>query len=1194
MSLKKKSGERLFPSWKELLEKAASKLMDEQKIELANAILGVLPVGSYQQAADYARQGLTGSLWDQFFKDNFSVKRADIEESSFALPQAIWTLSDRLITLNYDRVLRFSCPSPDDVHELDNTKKNELADFSRNTIDAPAIWHLHGKVDNLNKIIFTSESYSKLYIDKDNEYETALETFRTICSTTNMLFVGCGMDDAELLQQLAREHGLFSGNIGPHYALVPSTHRVEIQSKLKGLPIELLSFNDFGQPLIDQINAISNNKKSLKDDPNSLTSNLKNISKKVNTIITPQIVRRIAILTANPIGENYEYDILLSEFKSIKCEIVYFSLNVKTLNSLENFNYIFIVSALIKKKIVIEDDTLQGRRIGLKELEECIGNGDTEGVFIFLNHQNSEALDAEEIRSLSLPTIIFPELEKQQINNLIFKIFKKGDFNYFENTITANRNNFKLSEFKGKYKEIKTRTTLPDLIDPKSVKNYIGRKTDLENICRHVIELQDKNEILTIKGSGGIGKTITIKYIAVALAERHLFHEGIDFIDCEFISDYSAFEKKIASNFNLEHAVNIKKQIKDNLEKQKKLIILDNIETLLYLEDQQKIKSFINFICDYATIVITSRELLKLECEKVYELRPFTTDEAYTLFNQQLRNRMIDDSDQQYIRQNILEAMLDNNPLAIKLVANNIPKGKSFQDLKRELEDDFFRKASDAELANFDRVSDGNIERRKSIYASIHFSYRYLNDAEKMAFELLSLFPDGIDMENLKRLSENLKADQRNPNKKSRTKILSPIITDVIIKALEDKSMTQVDRRIIKLQSIVGRFAEYQLHQRSATDLSRHYQNATEYNIAISERLVELKNKNKYHSSKIFNEFQGNFLKNIRYIHVSNTTDEQLLSYLDNLSILTVLTATSSALALELEDNHNIYLNDEASRLCFEAILCYIKYFSGDFENSFLHIQNILPLNNLLELFTSQGSVIHNVTISNAVAIYEMEGEELLYVKYFSEKNKNINTFFYPAFLFKIGYIDHSVLKKSKIDFFTLEANYAIGSISIKMLDDFIANLYEKDHLNFMQANYIKAKMGIIDKPKIQKLAIINPYTKGLQQLILALSEVESDEKIQLFEKAIENLRHIKYYYVEALYLYAEYLHATEKKEKYKIIHKEGMQLACHHNYQWLRYKFENLEQAKSLLYSIEDYPFPENFDMQIKNIFKIIMKKMQ
>lgn len=87
---------------------------------------------------------------------------------------------------------------------------------------------------------------------------------------------------------------------------------------------------------------------------------------------------------------------------------------------------------------------------------------------------------------------------------------------------------------------------------------------------------------------------------------------------------------------------------------------------------------------------------------------------------------------------------------------------------------------------------------------------------------------------------------------------------------------------------------------------------------------------------------------------------------------------------------------------------------------------------------------------------------------------------------------------------FHAEAKYASGLLSIEMLDHYIAAVYENDHLGLMEAHYLKAKMGVIDKKRIKKLAIVNPYMRGLQQLMLALAEVDSEKKMALFKQALD------------------------------------------------------------------------------------------
>lgn len=1205
MSLKSRSGQPLFPSWSELLRSAASKIDAEGDNKLANAVNSMLDIGEYQQAANYARKGLNGSLWSSFFKETFNIETDKIDRDSLALPSEIWKLSKRIITLNYDKVLRTACPCPNDVDELDNTSTVELADFARQSPDRYTTWHLHGKISNIKDIIFTSESYSKLYLDQDSSYKSAIEIFKTLSRDTNFLFVGCSLDDAELLEHIGKQHSLFSENTGPHYALVHKSTHNEIQEKLKNLNITLIAFEDFGKPLIDTINDIM----IATDSPHPET-----VKPQTNNTVLKQTKEssstRIAILSANPIGENFEYSALLKEFSALKCETHHFPLSNKSLNNLKDFDYIFIASTIIKNKIVIEDDSLQSARCGFKDLETNIGNETTSGVFIFLNYSTTESFETLEfsadISGLKLPTLILPTLDKSQLSSFQYQTFRKSNLNFISQSILVNPEKFILKELNNTKKEYKYRTPLPNSIDLKNTQKYIGRKTDLQNICRKIIELQTLNEILTIKGSGGTGKTDTIKKIAAELSMRNLFQEGIDFIDCEFINDYPTLVKKIAASFNLEHATDIKQQIQENFSKQEKLIILDNVETLLYLTDNAQIKEFISFICDYASIITTSRELLNLECEQVIELSRLSSDEAYELFIKYLRRNVTDEKDQKYIRQELVEKLLDNNPLAIKLVARNTPSTKDFKDLKRDLEDDFFRKASSDELADFDRVSDTNIERKNSIYASINFSYKNLKEGEQMAFELLSLFPDGIDIEALKKISESNKTKQRYSTSSQREKTLPtlpqrPIITDVIIKALEDKSMTQVDHHIIKLQSIVGKFAEHQLRKRNTSELEKYYKSAAEYNSSRARFLYSaIHSKNENRAIDVFSYYQANFIKSISYVALASISTEEILDYLDLILLLSLrITSTDTFVkAIKQTENLNSLFSqsNENEKTCFKVILLSGEYYAGHFDNALSELQKTIPLDELTELIKDHSSkpLIERMTNRHASDIYSMEGESLLELE-IDTQNLRPYTRTYPDSLFKIGEFNEDLAKSCVPIFFTLEAMIAMGNLSKETVETCIEGIHEKDHLNLMQCNYVKAKLSVIngnkiDKNRMKKLAIANPYTRGLQQLILAFASNNNEEKETLFKDSLNNLKHIKYYYTEALLHYAKYLKTNILlKSKFEEIHKEGLDLARDHHYRWLQYQFEDLIEAKNKAYCSSDYPLP--IYINLKDYIKSLIK---
>ena len=547
------------------------------------------------------------------------------------------------------------------------------------------------------------------------------------------------------------------------------------------------------------------------------------------------------------------------------------------------------------------------------------------------------------------------------------------------------------------------------------------------------------------------------------------------------------------------------------------------METLLYLPEKEVIKDFVNFICDYATIVITSREILDMDCEEVYELRRFTTEEAFRLFVRELTGITPDASEQRLIRVQIVEGLLDNNPLAIKLVAKNIPKGKRFSDLQRELESDIFRKASDSEMAEFDRVSDGNIERKKSLYASINFSYRHLSGDEKKVFEILSLFPDGIDLVNLKRIADSRRVEQRSGKKSPNILGSIPIITDVVIKSLEKKSMTQVDNNNIKLQSIVGKFAEHQLLNRNQKELLSYYQNAAHYLGKLADYLANLTmmQDKAYFASKVFNEYQGNFIKSVKYIGSANLPPTQFIEYLMDLNLLASGISLSNALARAMSKNSGYFKDDAAAQLCFDTILLSARYYGGDFKESFDELKRRIPLSQLVEFIPE--NTIDEMMISQAMSIYGMEGEQLSYLALCMKIKWNTNNS-YPSQLSQIGEFDLELLGLCSVNFFSLEIKLAVGQLTINAVNVYCDTIYEKDHLNLIQCEYLKVKLGVIDRARIKKLTTINPFTTGLQKIMLASAEANLENKVALFEGALGDLHHIKYYYVEALLLYSRCL----------------------------------------------------------------------
>lgn len=1162
-SIKNKQGEQIFPSWIELLERAAVELKNQAENNKAQLVESFLKEPDFQQAAKYAYEGLKGPNWFNFFKSQFSPEYDSLNIDSASLPKAIWRLSNQIITLNYDKTLQWAHNQSASVSTIDNNSSAELADFQKSTHGSPVVWHLHGHIDNCAELILTPNGYQKLYAtsaDAKDHYKAALDTLRTVSRNNSLLFIGCSLDDAELLSEIHQEQILFADNTGPHYALVHSNEEASIRAKLNGANIKLITFENFGEPLVKLIEDLAIHV------PEQIVSTIE-----AQLQLQPTTNhKKIALLSANPIDQTQDdleksrYADLLKEFKKIPCSIDHFCLSIENLNNLHGYDYVLILAKVVKNKLLIENECLCGQNISLAELEEQIGNESVSGIFIFVDQLPDETSMSE----LRLPTLILPKLEKNVLSGLVFQLFKKNNLNYFKNARVCNSEAFNLFTLTEKPKDHfhQQKIALPDNIDPKTVRNFIGRTNDLEQICRKLLSLEDESGVLTIKGSGGIGKTTIIKKLTVALAERGYFAGGINFVDGEFITDFQQFKNKVASVFNLEQAEDAEQHLREHYDYQARLIIIDNLETLLYLDEAQQIKDFLSFICDYASLVVTSRETLQIEGEVIYEMRQFTTDEAFELFISGIDNRKIAANEVDLLRQDILENLLNNNPLAIKLITGNMPKGKNLHALKEELETSLFSKVSETELELFDNKSDLNISRKKSIYASILYSYNHLNEEEKIAFELLSLFPDGINIETFKKISRE---------KKKSSLSHKSMITDNIIRSLENKSMLENNSGHIKLQSIIGKFAEVQLHRRN--NLALYYQNAFEYNLSLTNALyyahLQKRGKdNRRNALKMFNSQQGNLIKSISYINQIKIDLSELLNFFDKLKSLFINICSVRSFVRELSIRSKDY--NGMDRRCVNTILLYARYFDGDFKNAFDELKQLSPLESLALLDRNIDS--ERILANHALNIYEMEGEALYSAKYQVENDVFWEEF--PSFLLHLGIFHQQLTENYWDDFFSLEVRANLSLLTYEEIDSYLAKIYDKEYLERIQVSYIRSKIMPLDRDKIEKLVIVNPYTRGLKCLMLAFIEQDIAMRKELYQQAIEQLEHIKYYYVEAIYFYAKFLQ-EQKQEEFENIYKKGLVLTQKHHYHFLQYRFEQLINPTGKSYFAQDYPLPNNED---------------
>lgn len=275
MSVRNKdTGEPIFPSWKKVLFDAADRLDSEGKAPDAKLVRSLLEIdpADYFDAAKRARNAL-GTCWFDFLKAEFDHPRECVADESLSLAKAVWKLgSNLIITTNYDRVLKWACPQSDDLRYWDIEAPVEQAAALRDGVKHPTIWHLHGQIDNAANIILTPDGYSRLYPNESSEsrFKAAIETLRKYLTTHTLLFIGFSLDDTAFGVQLKGINEIYEGATGPHYVLVRETEKDRV--KALGYPVEIITYTDYGAPLLKLLQELSSFTLSVKPPSTTIES----------------------------------------------------------------------------------------------------------------------------------------------------------------------------------------------------------------------------------------------------------------------------------------------------------------------------------------------------------------------------------------------------------------------------------------------------------------------------------------------------------------------------------------------------------------------------------------------------------------------------------------------------------------------------------------------------------------------------------------------------------------------------------------------------------------------------------------------------------------------------------------------------------------------------------------------------------
>jgi predicted ATPase/DNA-binding XRE family transcriptional regulator len=275
--------------------------------------------------------------------------------------------------------------------------------------------------------------------------------------------------------------------------------------------------------------------------------------------------------------------------------------------------------------------------------------------------------------------------------------------------------------------------------------SFVGRDADIA----HIVKLFDKSRLVTLTGSGGIGKTR-----AALESEERLVGTRWDeawFVDLSPLTDGAVIHKRIASTIQppLTGHADTLSTLASALAKRRMLLILDNCEHLV--TDAARAADTILKSCPDIAILATSREPLNISGEFVYRLpslsvpgsTPNSLEEAHSysaidLFVQ--RAEAADplatfDADSLLAIVNIARR-LGGVPLAIELAAAQLPM-LGLQTLEARLEDHFNIPAGRRDLP----------PRQQTVSATIRWSYGLLEPAERDLLCSVSVFLGGFTLE---------------------------------------------------------------------------------------------------------------------------------------------------------------------------------------------------------------------------------------------------------------------------------------------------------------------------------------------------------------------------------------------------------------------------------------------------------------
>jgi predicted ATPase/DNA-binding CsgD family transcriptional regulator len=268
---------------------------------------------------------------------------------------------------------------------------------------------------------------------------------------------------------------------------------------------------------------------------------------------------------------------------------------------------------------------------------------------------------------------------------------------------------------------------------PRNPQPLIGREADISAVAALVAS----NRVVTIVGTGGLGKTQTA--IRVAAHSVEAYRDGVWFVDFASLASGDFIPMEIAQGLKLSLPMGdeARDALAARLQNKSALLVLDNCEHLI--GPMAAVVAKLVRACPRIAILSTSREPLGITGEATYRLPPLEIAHAAALFVARAKaidnHFTIDGEGSRAIAE--ICRRLDGIPLAIELAASRSTMFSPNQLLKR----------LEGRFALLDGGLRDALPRHKSMRSLIDWSYEQLADGEQSLFRRLSVFTGKFSLE---------------------------------------------------------------------------------------------------------------------------------------------------------------------------------------------------------------------------------------------------------------------------------------------------------------------------------------------------------------------------------------------------------------------------------------------------------------